>query len=599
MVRAGSYTANIYFEDTDELTPSTPINIPVAFTVGEGIVRPADIDVTIDSNTTTTSPNLRGSIPITLADGPQIQWTATSDRPNWVQLTRAAGNTGTNLDYEVDPDALNLDSTYKGDDTVTITVTPSVPVMAQVHFEVRLHRRLAYIDHVSPDLRVFGRESRHVIRGGGFIANRDWSQHLHLGAQPAAVHVTRVSDSELVVDMAANQGNAGITARNDLDVNTNSAIISLASAWPHAYAALPTGFPVRKILYDSQRLYIHLVDENNGLGRLHLYVADNNYASGWNTGTPKSVPGLKDAARGVDSRYLYVLSTEGISVWDKQTSGNLGFPWLPTAPLHFPTFGDSMAMTNDGKLWFAVGDAANRGLAWVNTSDVPWINGQPTRVDSPLLALGDGPSFAIARNRERLYISQSSGATPAPPLLALNAVDNELFTVPNQGSFNFLANASMSDDAGRLIGQDFQVRDAQFNVIGNVNVSENGLISVAANVSTDGSRAYVLAYQASDLTASTPQFTPRVYVFNLTNPVAANQQMPRLGYFTLAHYPTCLRAANCSLRPQCVINEVGDTLFYAGDQNLLVVPIPAESALQSRAPVPGVQKQRIVTKRMR
>jgi hypothetical protein len=75
--------------------------------------------------------------------------------------------------------------------------------------------------------------------------------------------------------------------------------------------------------------------------------------------------------------------------------------------------------------------------------------------------------------------------------------------------------------------------------------------------------------------------------------------MPLLGYIPLAHYPTCLRAANCSLRPQSVLNETGNTLFYAGDQNFIVVPVPAESALMSRAPSPRVQKQSVVTRRMR
>ena len=114
-----------------------------------------------------------------------------------------------------------------------------------------------------------------------------------------------------------------------------------------------------------------------------------------------------------------------------------------------------------------------------------------------------------------------------------------------------------------------------------------------------GSRAYVLAYERGELTAPTPQFTPRVYVFNLTNPVSANQQMPLIGYFTLAHYPTCLRSANCSLRPQSVLNETGNTLFYAGDQNFIVAPVPAEGSLMSLAPSPRVQKQSVVTKRMR
>jgi hypothetical protein len=221
-----------------------------------------------------------------------------------------------------------------------------------------------------------------------------------------------------------------------------------------------------------------------------------------------------------------------------------------------------------------------------------------TVVDSPLLNTNEPLSFAVSGDRERMYVAQTAGATTAT-LLGVNAVAGQPFAVPNQGNFHQLEWASMSDDASRLVAQDFQVRNAQFNVIGNVVVTQNNYMSIAANVSTDGRRAYVLAYERGELTAPTPQFTPRVYVFNLTNPVSANQQMPLIGYFTLAHYPTCLRSANCSLRPQSVLNETGNTLFYAGDQNFIVAPVPAEGSLMSLAPSPRVQKQSVVTKRMR
>jgi hypothetical protein len=588
VLRAGNYTAILYFEDTDPDTTSTHVEIPVAFTVGEGIVRPADIDITLDSNTTSASSYLSGTVPINLTAGPQIQWTASSSQSSWVRLTRDEGDTGTSLQYEVDLAGLNLASNYRGDDTVYITVTPSEPIMLPITFQVRLHRRVAYIDYITPRLRVFGRQTRHIVRGGGFIAGRDWAQELEFYLQGSgAAQVTRVNDSELIVDVAPNQPNVSIYASNELGFYTPGAVLTNLPVWNFSYEAVPTGFTPRKLLQESQGQSLWLVDENNGLGLLRSYYATTLTGS-WFAATQYVVPGLRDVMRGVDGR-LYILSTQGLHTWD---SGNVSFPQGFTEPLYLPSYGNAMSMTNDGRLWFAIGSASNRGLG-----SLPAYWGQMARVQSPLLAPTDGPSFAVSRNGERLYLSQSN-APGGPPLLALDAAAGPVYTAPNQG-LTHLEWASMSDDAGRLIAQDFQVRDAQLNVIGHVNVTQNNYMSVAANVSTDGSRAYVLAYERGELTAPSPQALPRVYVFDLTTAGSAGQQMPLLGYFTFADYPTCLRGADCSLRPESALNEVGNTLFYAGNRNLVIVPVPAENALLSAQPPAGKLERGIVTKRMR
>ncbi len=591
-LRADSYGGQIYIDDDDPQTTSTPVIIPVAFTVGAGIVRPADIDIAIDSNVTATSPIVTGSMPINLSGGPQIQWTATSSQPNWVEITRAAGDTGTSLTYKVHLENLNLDSTYQGVDIVYIVVEPSVATMQRAVVEVRLKRRLAHVDSIWPNRRIYGRATRHIVRGGNFIAGRDWSQHLLFGGVASAASVTRVNDSELVVELAANQPNANITARNELGLGTQSAVVQLTQRYDVGYESLPTNYPVSRMYVDQFGLGAALVDENNGLGLLHIINATT-VTGNWVGGQPQVIAGLEDVIFGQDTRYI--LSADGVFTG----TYNAGFGWKPSEGLHFPPTGGAGAVTNDRKLWLGVGDAAHPRLAYVQMYDYySSPNGPPTIIDSPLLDLRDGPSFAASRNGERLFISQSSSS--GPQLLSLNAADGQLFALPNQGGLNSLSAVSMSDDAGRLVAQDFLVRDAQFSVIGHLNVTQHNFMSVAVNVTSDGKRAYVLAYERGELTAPTPQFTPRVYVFDLSSGMGAGQQMPLIGYFTLAHYPTCLRTANCSLRPQSVLAEAQNTLFYAGDQRFIVAPIPPESSLQSRLPPGGVQKQNApVIKRMK
>ncbi len=167
--------------------------------------------------------------------------------------------------------------------------------------------------------------------------------------------------------------------------------------------------------------------------------------------------------------------------------------------------------------------------------------------------------------------------------------------MPNQGNDNNLRDAAINMDGSRVIGPRFDVRDLQYNNIGSVEPAHQNYIAVASAVNTAGTRAYALAYDSTDLTNAAAHSLPRVYVFDTSTPGAADARMPMVGYFTVAHYPTCRVAAQCSLRPRVALSPDGNTLFFAGDQQLLVVPVPAENTLTSANKIrPGVTG--IVTK---
>jgi hypothetical protein len=161
------------------------------------------VTAVIDANTTLQSPVLRGSIPINLRAGAPVQWTATSSE-RWLVLTRSTGTTGTALEYVINPDELDLDNAYRQFDwpaTVNVTASP-VPAAHQLQGQPAAAAR-AHSRHRA--LLPGGRAPEPArLRGDGFIANRDWSQHLHVMGVPAgAGKVTRVNDTELVVDLEA------------------------------------------------------------------------------------------------------------------------------------------------------------------------------------------------------------------------------------------------------------------------------------------------------------------------------------------------------------------------------------------------------------
>jgi hypothetical protein len=182
-------------------------------------------------------------------------------------------------------------------------------------------------------------------------------------------------------------------------------------------------------------------------------------------------------------------------------------------------------------------------------------------------------------------------------LLAVDAKDGALFEVQNaSGAANNLRDASINMDGSRLIGTQFDVRNLAYQDIGSVEVAHQNFISVASTVNPAGTRAYVLAYNQSDLGSSVPTFLPRVYVFNLTTAQSAGVRMPMLGYFTIADYPTCRNAQQCNIRPRAALAPDGNSLFFAGDAKLVITPIPAESALISSAGAPVLSKTRAVMK---
>jgi hypothetical protein len=153
----------------------------------------------------------------------------------------------------------------------------------------------------------------------------------------------------------------------------------------------------------------------------------------------------------------------------------------------------------------------------------------------------------------------------------------------------------VSEDGSRLVTESWRIRNAQFAPIGHVGVTTDDYITVSAVVSPDGRRAYVLAYEGYEITRPAPLFTPRVYVFDISSPQGPDVQMPVLGYFSVPDYPTCLSQTGCFRYPKAAISGDGGTLAFAGDQSILVIPIPAEHTLTNGAAPPQLRKRALRT----
>jgi hypothetical protein len=575
-VNAGVYTANLTIRATDTAVPSTQIEIPISFTVGEGLTQPADREVTLDANTTPQSAVLSGSVPITLVDGPAVNWSAQTDR-NWLTLTRASGETGTALQYVINPAMLDLPNTYvQRDDVASVQIT-TTPFLTPRTFHVNLRQRLAHLRGIAPYYQVQGQSSRHVVRGSGFIANRDWSQHLLVMGQPAgAGRVTRVNDTELIVDV--DPGQVVLDVRNELSAVPGWDPIQVIAADTNVYQSLPTGFEIQKLHYDAQRQRLLLIDRQaNDLNRFIYY--GKNGPNSWQQGSVTPIPGVRDLMVANDNRTIWFVTTNGLRFAPSDTlSLSPGDADQSFAPLRVAPSNSAMVMTNDWRVWFGSENGLGIGTG-VLYRDILAADGINVPLQSALIQPREGPWFTVSGNGERLYISQASSVTPAPSLLALDAKDGVLFEAAQWGGSTYLpSDAAINMDGSRLVGSGNVVRDLAYSDIGNVEPDHQNYFAIAGAVNPEGTRAYMLAYEANEMMNVTPQEIPRVYVFDISNPVGAGLRMPLLGYFTLPDYPTCRIFAPC-LRPGMTLAPDGNTLFIAGSANLLVVPVPAENNL--------------------
>ena len=89
-----------------------------SLTVGPGLVRPADVERTIDSETLSSA--LSGDVDIEVAGGPAVSWSAVSDVP-WLTVT-PSGVTGSALSYSIDPAFLSTAENF-AEHVASVTVT--------------------------------------------------------------------------------------------------------------------------------------------------------------------------------------------------------------------------------------------------------------------------------------------------------------------------------------------------------------------------------------------------------------------------------------------------------------------------------------------
>jgi len=578
-ITQGAYTANIRLSGA---YPSQDVVIPVAFTVGVGFARPADVTVAVGAETTPAG--LAGSAPVTLVAGTSETWTAASSAA-WLVLTNPSGTTGTSLAFTIDPASV-AGFANGSDTTAEVTVTPTKATMTPVSFAVTLHKQLPAVTSLAPYVHNAGVPVRVVVRGAGFnsVLNPLARFTVQGGTLTSA---SVVNDTEVVLNVGAlAAGNHTVAASNALGMSAQSGHVTVVTPASYVYAAVPTGGALRSLAYDAERDAIYAA--NIGLESIMRFRHSGSswasdsllFAAAYDVGLTQDGAALIATASSQSSSTIAVVDPAAFTVG---SSSQQSITLQPT----FDTLGFTLPTTNDGRSWLAVAPAGSpfANLAYVTPTALTPTNVVPANLST--LFYG-GPWFAMSRDGERLIIVQSASVSPQPPMLYLNAADGVLRTNPAGLTFSYHMSASETGD--RVFFDNGTVRDGAFNLIGTATLPTGSgtYDAIASVISPDGTRAFVLAY--NEAASGDATLKPRVFVFDASSAQAA---LPILGYFDLADYPGCV--INVSAPTPCpttvapAISLDGQTLFFGGSQNLVVAPVPAVLTPAAVAPVPTVR----------
>jgi hypothetical protein len=249
---------------------------------------------------------------------------------------------------------------------------------------------------------------------------------------------------------------------------------------------------------------------------------------------------------------------------------------LPTALFGagFPGHYGAM-VSNDNRVWFPnyrAFDLDTAALVSVDATQMP--NDGTTAVN-----------HVISRNGARIvgYGAPSGSPNFIVPLNYLEVATNYLLRRAPLDPLFVFDEIRLNDDGSRVLVETSKVFDADFNLVGNIQLPPAANADFEAEkavLSADGNRVYLMTFARADIGLPAPTHKPRVYVFDSSTPVTtAGNLLPALGYIDFDDYPSFgVFYMHATLD--------GGALLLVGKTNFIVLPIPAVLTPASVSP-PG------------
>ncbi|GAB2843607.1 hypothetical protein GCM10027277_08950 [Pseudoduganella ginsengisoli] len=551
---AGNYQADLLLSAGQDVSP---ISVPVSINVlgaNWAIAGPS----TITADGSTAAAQLGGKLSIDIPNLPVQDWTVSSSA-SWLKLSRTTGATRTNqVDLTIDAAALAQLENFASH-TAELTISLVSGKVFPTKFAVTLNKRVPQLHFISPYTRLPGETGTYIVRGRGFDSIADAAQALRFSGV-TATRITRVNDTQLELAMPAQQqGNTTISLTNSLGSDSGSVTLKVVAQPAQVYAAATTQGAKGGIVFDAERQAVYTA--NKTLGAVMRFKKS---GANWDASSA-SVPRAEGVALSPDGKTLLVTAASGqVVLFDPDTltqQGSYKAGYIDGYELNSLP---NLVMRNDGKALFNGYSGVEGG-----SGSMPYFD----LVTRKFGNIGGSYAFgwAIASgDGSHINIVQSASYTPAPPMVTLDS--NDTVAKPSSVGLSFWYEAAQSLRGERFVEGTYTVWDRDFNIIGKISLPEDGYYGRTPVLSPDGSRAYIMAYPSRYSGTATK---PRVYVLDSSTRMITTTNLPLLGYFDLADYPTCNDDRyECNTRALGTISPDGKTLFFVGDTKLVVAPIP-------------------------
>ena len=564
----GTYRANLVLTGA---YPSTPLTVPVTVTVGEGLATPTAQLVVLGSDSPASA--LTGSIAVRSNGAANLQWSATSSAP-WLRLTQAQGSLGQDVAFEIDTAAALAMPAYT-DQQATVSI--SAPNFTSVQTTVTVRRELAELHYVGPGNVTAGRPVRVIVRGQGFAHIANPASRLSVaGATPTSV--SRLSPSSLAVQLPAlAAGNYELSVSNALGVATSRTTLRVLDEQTYAATQVATeGVPFSTI-YDPVRQTVY--SANSTLSAVRRMRFTN---GSWVTDS-LAFPALRDIGLSPDGSTLVAVEMPGrLHLIDTGSFTVTDTYAMPGPVAETPYSGRGLAITNDGKVWLAIGTYWN-ALYTFDLRSRQFTAGNIPGAPGTGNIYSMAPWFEVSRNGERLVMVQRASNEPGTPMLYLDASEGVLRPNPAELKFFYWTLSGLGDTGNRFLYSAYEVYDSNFGRVGGITLPDAGWWASAAVLSPDGNKVYIYAVREGAWNNPSSTTMPRIYVLDSSAAAGTQVTLPVLGSFDLAAYPTC-RFDNTNsqcVRPNMTIAPDGKTLFVLGTVGMAVIPLSGPLASQA------------------
>lgn len=473
---------------------------------------------------------------------PNQNWNAASN-VSWLSVLPANGNTGTATQVTASLVQAQLDVMSGGTYTGTVTLTPSSGLVVTIPVTLTIAR--VQVNYVSPYVAFSGVSNEVIIRGDNF--NNISVQNVTFGGINA-IAFNVISNTEVrATHPALSAGNYPVQLQNNLGINRSLANLVVVDAPGFSeitlsYLPIPPNGSASNVIglrYDAERQALIVVQANQSSSANNKFLRYVYSNGAW--GSPTSIPvfNLHDIALSTDGKFLLAASSGSIDSGITQidaTTLSIGTTTNDTINGTYNYLVKSLAVANDGTAVVASAYAAFCGNMIRYRIRIPEITAMGVNTCSPAKVGGSADGSMII-----------AGTSIAGENYAFNASTG--ISSPTGIPLGLTASPVLNRSGSRIVINNNRVYDASFTLLGNLPGTTQ-----AVTLKPDGSRAYT--YDSSGM----------VRTFDLTG-VLVGGIYPEVGTGTTP-------PDNPGTGVHMTISPDGGTLFFAGSNLVIVLPVP-------------------------